>query len=344
MRCRSHENVSGADKRQMSEKNTLEYFEKKYHAKPDIAYHYTSLEAFMSIVQSKTFRLTSLSMSNDKSELSYSPDQFRSDFNKATKGHACHARFASNSDKAFNEICVKGKTEKVFSLSLTSAKDNLMHWRAYGDQGKGVCICFNCGALYSMYAKLNCADIVNNLCWKAYALYDEASRIDFIKKKMDLLCEVLSDKVVSVFSEVLTAEILNSLYSLLQICTKQACFADEKEARCVFQQANVPMCKGLVEIVKNQLQAQNDKAYEQLKRNVNNAIKKIGIENEGYYLSQYGIKSYRNLCFNEVWGSGVIPEVILGPLCRQNKDELKSFLESNGLYGVEISDSQVPLR
>ncbi len=344
MRCRSHEDVSGADKRQMSEGNTLEYFEKKYHAKPDIAYHYTSLEAFMSIVQSKTFRLTSLSVSNDKSELSYSPDQFRSDFNKATKDHACHARFGSNLDKALKELCVGKQTDKVFSLSMTSLKDNLTHWNAYGDQGKGVCICVNFGALYSMYAKLNCANILNDLCLKTNALYDEVSRIDFIKKKMDLLCEVLSDKVVPAFSGVLTAAILNSLYSLLQMCTKQACFADEKEARCVFQQANVPMCKGLVEIVKNQLQAQNNKAYEQLKRNVNNAIKKIGIENEGYYLSQYGIKSYRNLCFNEVWGSGVIPEVILGPLCRQDKDELESFLESNGLYGVEINKSKVPIR
>lgn len=72
--------------------------------------------------------------------------------------------------------------------------------------------------------------------------------------------------------------------------------------------------------------------------------KHLKLNEKLFYLSQYGIKSYRNLCFNEVWGSGVIPEVILGPLCRQNKDELESFLESNGLYGVEISDSKVPIR
>ena len=76
MRCRSHENVSGADQRQMSEGNTLEYFEKRYHTKRDIAYHYTSLEAFMSIVQNKTFRLTSLNVTNDTTEASYSFDSY----------------------------------------------------------------------------------------------------------------------------------------------------------------------------------------------------------------------------------------------------------------------------
>ena len=60
----------------MSEGNTLEYFEKRYHAKRDIAYHYTSLEAFMSIVQNKTFRLTSLNVTNDTTEASYSFDSY----------------------------------------------------------------------------------------------------------------------------------------------------------------------------------------------------------------------------------------------------------------------------
>ena len=43
-------------------------------------------------------------------------------------------------------------------------------------------------------------------------------------------------------------------------------------------------------------------------------------------------------------GSGTIPEIILGPMCIQNRKELKYFLKANGLEGTKISVSSVPIR
>ena len=48
-------------------------------------------------------------------------------------------------------------------------------------------------------------------------------------------------------------------------------------------------------------------------------------------MSGRGIRGYKNLYLGEVWGSGTIPEIILGPTCVQNSNELKRFLKANGL-------------
>ena len=63
-----------------------------------------------------------------------------------------------------------------------------------------------------------------------------------------------------------------------------------------------------------------------------------------YDLSRYGIRSYIDLTLKEIWGSGLITEIILGPLCIQNKKELKKFINEFGLKGTKITVSNVPIR
>ncbi len=72
-------------------------------------------------------------------------------------------------------------------------------------------------------------------------------------------------------------------------------------------------------------------------------ISQFDIETEHFMMTRYGIRSYHNLCLNEIWNSGVITEIILGPLCIQNRNELKRFLSSNGLKKVKVSVSNVPI-
>ena len=61
-------------------------------------------------------------------------------------------------------------------------------------------------------------------------------------------------------------------------------------------------------------------------------------------MTKAGIRSYKNLCLDEIWGSGVIPEIIIGPQCVQNRNELQRFLKANGLEGTKVSISKVPIR
>lgn len=62
--------------------NKMKYFEETEGIKRKVYYHYTSLDALYSIVQSHTFRLMSLKSSNDKMELYYTPQLFLTDLKR----------------------------------------------------------------------------------------------------------------------------------------------------------------------------------------------------------------------------------------------------------------------
>ena len=56
------------------------------------------------------------------------------------------------------------------------------------------------------------------------------------------------------------------------------------------------------------------------------------------------IRSYHKLCLSHIWDSKLIPEITLGAMCRQNKQELAHFLKANGLTKTKITISKIPIR
>ncbi|MFQ9704543.1 MAG: hypothetical protein ACLR0U_26010 [Enterocloster clostridioformis] len=60
------------------------------------------------------------------------------------------------------------------------------------------------------------------------------------------------------------------------------------------------------------------KKFEEIDRAMAFGIKK-------FCLTRSGIRSYKELCLKEVWGAGVIPEIILGPMCIQKR--IKAFYQ-----------------
>ena len=58
-----------------------------------------------------------------------------------------------------------------------------------------------------------------------------------------------------------------------------------------------------------------------------------------FYFSKGLIKSRYSIALNDVWGDDLIDEVVIGPLCNQDKRELKDFLASCGLRNVVVSES-----
>ena len=73
-------------------------------------------------------------------------------------------------------------------------------------------------------------------------------------------------------------------------------------------------------------------------------IETMDIQEKKYSVFSTGIRSYYNLCLKEVWGEGLIPEIILGPMCTQDRKELRAFLNASGLRGTRIIESKVPIR
>lgn len=87
-----------------------------------------------------------------------------------------------------------------------------------------------------------------------------------------------------------------------------------------------------------------EKVYQNLRKNFLELVDSLNIRNEDFAMTRSGIRGYHNLCLSEIWGSGVIPEIVLGPMCVQNKNELQRFLKSNGLEGTKVTISSVPIR
>lgn len=56
------------------------------------------------------------------------------------------------------------------------------------------------------------------------------------------------------------------------------------------------------------------------------------------------IRSLHHLNLSKIWDSDLIPEIMLGPNCPQSKDELRTFLDANGLQGTKITESKIPIR
>lgn len=115
--------------------NKLKYFVETEGVKPEIYYHYTSLEALFSIVKNQSFRLTNLNSSNDLKELSYDYKEFISDMEilideeteeSTKKVLKLYLQSVKDNIKDFKKRC--NVKSDIYALCWSSKKDNLTHW------------------------------------------------------------------------------------------------------------------------------------------------------------------------------------------------------------------------
>lgn len=111
--------------------------------KPEILYHYCSVDAFKSIISNREIWLTDLSASNDHQEglwisqvlkyylENYPPKEFASDFVQDSIGRM---------DDLFETLRYD---HNCFALCLSEKGDLLSQWRGYADDGMGFAIGFN---------------------------------------------------------------------------------------------------------------------------------------------------------------------------------------------------------
>ena len=120
---------------------------------------------------------------------------------------------------------------------------------------------------------------------------------------------------------------------------KHNSFVDEDEIRLYYETETICDTLDLIQSINTDLKTDID-----FKSSFNQLIDILKIREKHFMMSRSGIRSYHNLCLEEVWGSGVIPEIVLGPMCIQNRKELESFLCSNGLSDTKVRVSKVPIR
>lgn len=98
----------------------------------NIAYHYTSLNAFFSIVKDKHLLLTSLRNMNDPTEGGYSVDAFMQDYNEIEVQYKGQYPFltvlkeqADQHKKDFEDVC--NMPSEPYSTCFSRKRDSISH-------------------------------------------------------------------------------------------------------------------------------------------------------------------------------------------------------------------------
>lgn len=336
--------------------NKLDFFEKTEKVPREVYYHYTSINALYEIVKNKTFWLTSLISSNDKEELYYKSDQFIEDFKKIINDETdenmkyvfewIKQSYDDNKEEFIK--CVKRKQEP-YALSLSNKYDNLTHWDRYAENSSGVAIGFNTAALKVYYSRMNFNIFGGGLFDVGKVIYSDnllqAERSAIIAMSQTIIetekkfnreaADINNDIVKNGFF------ILAVSYLRLKVYTKSNFFIDENEVRLFYDAASIESTKSLINLMQGSI---NNELYNNIKKNFETIISDLEIDKSYFSVFQAGIREYRKLCLKKIWGSGVIPEIILGPMCVQNRHELRKFLIKNGLQGTNIKISKVPIR
>ncbi len=155
-------------------------------------YHYTSMDAAFSIIDSKSLRLSNIRFSNDGNEFLYGLKMFR--------------KIAGESALPLVENMIPPFWFTSFSMN----GDDFAQWQIYGDLGRGVCLGFDADSLNACAMKT-----YRDRAMLAEIEYDESMQEAFLKGK---------------YTELHTTQFSDGLnYALC--CIKQNAFASEREVR-----------------------------------------------------------------------------------------------------------------
>ena len=110
-------------------------------------YHYCSQEAFLSILRTRTFRCSALSLSNDTMEGKWIHKIF---------SDICDEDGLKEQDKnlAIMLLSIVNEFYEGFGFCLSALGDSLSQWRGYAQDGEGLCIGFSKDGLEALREKI----------------------------------------------------------------------------------------------------------------------------------------------------------------------------------------------
>lgn len=320
--------------------------------KDKVVYHYCSLDALYGILNSKSFWLTSLGSSNDSMELKIGKEvlaqaieELKQDYKEDKYLSIIQKIEDAQKDKKY----IKHRPKyKYYCLSFVEEKDSLTHWERYANNSKGACIGFNIPLLINLFLNYKLPDIVSSWLQIAEVLYTHEDQLkytkSFLMKNIAESDKMNDGKLLEV--EHYPSSVYYSALSILKPRFKHFGFSSEKEHRIYLEDGEAEKTsKHFKEIVENQI-ISNKKLFLNISKNIYELAKSLGIltSDKKYGLFKNSIRSYYSMNLSEIWSSVLIPEIILGSKCFQNKRELQSFTKSCGLDRTNIQISKVPLR
>lgn len=302
--------------------------------KQTVFYHYTSIDALYNIVSNQTFWLVNSKSSNDTTEGVLKKEELNRIIDLARKD------ISDNEKKYFDEIfkytCDYNLKEE-YILCLSRLENSLAHWDRYASFRKGICIHIDIKKLNKYF------DLLNNPFGQYFNIYELGYLDDELKKEV-IRCFNLFQKMrridnrIETNKNVKTFFIINTrdvAYSSLCSKKKNPYFKDEKEMRIRVSSLKLPDLRDTIKDMNKS---------EELKSKYLSTLENLDIE-KTYFEPIHGeIRSLNHLCLKDICGSDLIPEIMLGPNCPQSKDELRAFLDANGLEKTDITVSKIPIR
>ncbi|MCG9026746.1 DUF2971 domain-containing protein [Laribacter hongkongensis] len=188
-------------------------------------FHYTSIDAFISIVRYKKIWLTDICELNDYSEKIYAIQKFE----EILKRRFDEKKLSANYYNAIiQELDFVAKAyEHYYIFSLSRSPDDLGQWVHYGDGGKGVSIGFNREHLTSLLSKLKQdKELHGNVTMQP--VYYDAHDVGILKvfEGIDLSGDCVEYNDVKY--------LLRRVFNLVYVY-KNSAFSSEKEERIVFE-------------------------------------------------------------------------------------------------------------
>ena len=178
-------------------------------------------------------------------------------------------------------------------------------------------------------------------------IYSYEEQINYAKSsiiiKLNELNKEFKDfrKLEHIFSTIYytTLQDLRPLY-------KHQGFATEKEHRIYLKEGEAESSSSYMRSIINTVSSDSKVLFKNISNNISDLATELKVLQKDikYHVFKDGIRSYYALNLERIWSDVLIPEVVLGPKCYQNKKELKNFMKSCDLQRTKVSISKIPLR
>ena len=312
--------------------------------KNDVIWHYCSLETFQKVIETRSFRLSEVTKSNDYLEIKWARNLFSSMVESYFWGQSINdncEHLASIFDIAKNRL--KQTNLYCFALCFTTLRDDLHCWQSYANNGNGISIGikqaaledFNINSALFDKSKKSTLKYYTSVIYDKDALMTETEKIvnsaldGFEKIKNKYLSDnyEANDKTEEELSCDLDGLLNDIIIDSLLIFPKykNPAFKIEQEQRIVvISLMYSAFMQGL------------------LKKDAQLNCELIGESFAVETIPQFQVKNnclvpYMNMRINQTLDN-VITELVVGPKCNVSIEELLSYSHFQGLY---LTDKQV---
>jgi hypothetical protein len=243
-------------------------------------------------------------------------------------------------DKTFN----KHKPRyKYFGLSFVEDKDSLTHWERYTNNSGGVCIGLNVALIENLFDVYAIPDIISDWLQTTPIVYSNEDQIKYAKSS--ILAKIDGMKGLSELEFAYSAIYYTTL-AALKPRFKHKGFDSEKEQRIYLKEGEAEATAKLMKDMMRSSDPNNGVLFKNISDHIIELATKLNILkcDKRHGVFKDAIRSYYALNLEEIWRDTLIPEIVLGPKCYQNKKELESFINACELYRTKVSVSKIPIR